>query len=119
MYPEVMSTKAEQFKAQQQRDANPPRPKHPPKPRRDSVVDTALVGTSATDRKAGIGATEERNRSQRAKRKGGAKLEGSASGRPSRKSTRKSEGRVKRTNSLERKAVQKASVARLAAGRSR
>jgi hypothetical protein len=96
-----MSTKTQRFRTEMQRAANPPKPKQPARPRRDTPVDTAQPGVSATDRKAGGGSTAARNASARAGKKGGARLEDSASGRPSRKSTRKSKGRVKRTTSLQ------------------
>lgn len=103
-----MSTKAQKFKIEQEREANPPKPKRPPRPRRDDPVDTSLPGVSASDRKAGAGSSGKRNVSKRAKAKGGAKLEDSATGKPSRKSTRKSTGRVKRTSNLQRRATRKA-----------
>lgn len=56
--------------------------------------------------------TADRNRSAAAKRKGGAKLEDSASGKPSRKSTRKSQGRMKRSSNLQRKAIRGARSAK-------
>jgi hypothetical protein len=110
-----MATKAQRFRAEQQRNANAPKPKQPRRPRRDFPVDTALPGVSATDRKVGAGATASRNRSARAKEKGGARLEDSATGRPSRKSTRKSEGHIKRTSNLRRKAIRKASSSKIRA----
>jgi len=100
-----MPTKAQEFRTRQQRTAKPPKPKQPRRPRRDTVVDTSLPGVSASDRKVGLGGTAEGNRSARAGRKGGAKLESSQSGRPSRKSTRKSAGRVKRTTNQQLKAI--------------
>jgi len=104
-----MATKAQKFKAQSQRDAKPSRPSKPRRPRRDDVVDTSKPGVSASDRKAGGASTAKRNVSKRAAAKGGAKLEDSASGTPSRKSTRKSEGRVKAASSLTRRVIRKAS----------
>jgi hypothetical protein len=98
-----MATKAEKFRARQQRKANPAKPKARPKPRRDQPIDTSRPGVSATDRKAGSSSTAERNRSKRAAGKAGARLEDSASGRPSRKSTRKSANRTKRTTNLQRR----------------
>jgi hypothetical protein len=103
-----MATKAQQFKAQQQKDANPPKPKRPVRARRDDPVDTALPEVSASDRKAGGGHSGARNLSKRAAEKGGAVLEDSATGKPSRKSTRKGTG-VKRTANLRLKAILKAS----------
>jgi hypothetical protein len=107
-YAIVMATKAQAFKARQMRGAHPPKPKRPPRPRRDLVVDTSLPGVSATDRKAGGGATAARNRSKRSGKKGGAALENSQTGKPSRKSTRGSSGRAKRTSNLRRRAIRKA-----------
>ena len=51
------------------------------------AVDTAKLGVSATDRKVGVGATAERNRSKSAGKKAPYALENSRS-RPSRKTTR-------------------------------
>lgn len=101
-----MATKAQQFKAEQQRKtAKAPKPKRQPRRRRDPVqVDTSQPGVSATDRKVGGGRSGTRNLSNRSEAKGGAKLEDSATGKPSRKSTRKSAGRVKRTTNQQLKA---------------
>ncbi|MBK9030789.1 MAG: hypothetical protein IPL61_05520 [Myxococcales bacterium] len=96
-----MATKAQAFRTEQQRAAKPPRPKQPKKPRRDEVVDTSLPGVSATDRKA----TRGPNRNLLAGRRGGAALEDSATGTPSRKSTRKSVDRTKRTTNQQLQAV--------------
>lgn len=105
-----MATKSQQFRVQQQRDANPPKAKKPARQRRDSPVDTALPGVSASDRKVGSGGSGGRNESARAARKGGAAMENSATGKASRKSTRKSEGRVKRTTKLQNRAIATASA---------
>lgn len=107
-----MSTLAERAHAKAQRDANPPKPKSAPKPRRDDPVDTSKPGVSATDRKAGGASTAARNMSNRVEKKGGAALEDSANGRPSRKSTRKSSGGVKRTTNLALRASRKASASK-------
>jgi hypothetical protein len=104
-----MVTRSEAFKSQQQRDANVPKKKRPPGPRRDFPVDTAQPGVSASDRKAGGGSSGSRNVSKRAARKGGARLEDSATGKASRKSTRKASGRIKRTSNLQRKAIRETS----------
>ena len=90
-----MSTKAEQFRVMQQRNANPPKAKQPPKPRRDHPINTAKPGVSASNRKVGFGHSGVRNVSKRAAKKGGARLEDSATGKPSRKSTRRSANRKK------------------------
>jgi hypothetical protein len=98
-----MATKSERFHARTQRKANPPKAKKPRGPRRDKPVDTSKPGVSATDRRAGM--TGSANRASSARE--GAALEESASKRPSRKSTRKSHGRVKRTTNLQRRAIRK------------
>jgi hypothetical protein len=114
-----MATRAERFKATMQREAKPKQPKKPKRRRRDWPVDTAQPGVSATDRKAGHGSTAARNRSLRAGRKGGAALEDSLSGRPSRKSTRKSEGSLKTTSNLQRRQVRRVSSPKARATRSK
>ena len=80
-------------------------------------MDTSKPGVSATDRKAGGGRSGERNVSLRAGRKGGASLEDSATGKASRKSTRKSAGRVKTTSNLQRQAVRETSSSKARATR--
>jgi len=71
----------------------------PEKLRRDVFVDTAAPGTSASDRKAGYGATAARNTQRRAPRATVA-LEDSRT-EPSRKSTRKSAQRMRGATALE------------------
>lgn len=95
-----MATKAQRFRYQAERE-KPGKPKQPKRPRRDTVVDTALPGVSATDRKAGGKLPGERNLSQAAARKASYALE-ETSTRPSRKSTRKSANRQKADSQLER-----------------
>jgi hypothetical protein len=77
-----MATKAEQSRYRAER-SGPKKPKQPEPPRRDVPVDTAQPGTSATYRKA------RPTRTIKASRKGGAVVEES-----SRKSTRRSHGKV-------------------------
>ena len=96
-----MATKAERFRYLAER-SGPPQPKHP-KPRRDLVVDTSKPGVSATDRKAGGNSTAGRNRSQKALNKSAVTLEDSATGRPSRKSSRRSATHSKSASSLSRR----------------
>lgn len=67
----------------------------PEKKRRDVPVDTAAEGASASDRRAGGRATAARN-TITAREVEGALLEDSRLDRPSRKSTRRSAGSVKR-----------------------
>ena len=95
-----MGTKAERHRAEQERSG----PKKSPKPRRrrDTPVDTALPGVSATDRKAGGGSTAARNRSNRAAKKATYAIEDSATGRPSRKSSRRAANRAKPGSNLTR-----------------
>ncbi|CAN5724282.1 hypothetical protein BH11MYX4_BH11MYX4_65690 [soil metagenome] len=101
-----MATKAQAARAKADR-SGPKKAKSPKRPRRDSPVDTAQPGVSATDRKAGGTSTAARNRSKRAGHKAGAALEDSAKARPSRKSTRKSANRSKRDSNLARRATRK------------
>lgn len=97
-----MATKAQMFRAEQQRTAHPPRAKRPPRPRRDEIIDTSQPGVSATDRKALRGP----NRTKLAGRRGGAAIEAvPVGGAPSRKSTRKSSDRTKRTTNQQLRAV--------------
>jgi hypothetical protein len=73
----------------------------PEKTRRDTWVDTALPGMSATDRRAGAGSTARRNTKRRTRGMSSA-LEGSIAQRPSRKSTRRSANRTKQGGVLTR-----------------
>jgi hypothetical protein len=98
-----MATQSQRFRARKQRAAKPAKKKQPQRPRRDRPVDTSKPGVSATDRRAGL--TGSANRAARARE--GAALEETESARPSRKSTRKSHGRVKRTSNLHRRAIRK------------
>jgi hypothetical protein len=103
-----MATKAERYRAEEQRSKHPAKPKQPKRPRRDQLVDMALPGVSATDRKAGLGGTARRNlTTSPSKAKGGPALESSATGKPSRKSTRGSRGRVKAATNLQRREVRR------------
>jgi hypothetical protein len=86
-----MATKAQSFRAAAQRDAhkNPQRPgAKPPKPARRKAPVQA----------AGVTHTAARNVSAHAARRGGALLEDSANGKPSRKSTRGSSNHTKPSN---------------------
>jgi hypothetical protein len=114
-----MATKAEEFRADKARKANPSKPKQPGRPRRDQPVDTAKPGVSATDRKAGAGSTAKRNASKRAARKGGPILEDSATGKPSRKSSRKTTAGSKTTSNLERRQQRKVSAPKSRATRAK
>jgi hypothetical protein len=78
----------------------------PEKLRGDAIVDTALPGVSATDRKVGANATAKRNTQLRAQR-ATATLEDSATGQPSRKSTRRSANRAKSGSKIGREVKRK------------
>jgi len=82
-----MLRKAEQFRREAQRPAR--RPPTPKTPKWDGV-DTSQPGVSASANKRGQGHTAPRNASRHADRKAAVALEDSATGRPSRKSSRKS-----------------------------
>ena len=79
----------------------------PEKRRRDAYVDTAQPGVSETDRRAGGGSTARRNTRGRTP-KATVMLEDSATGEPSRKSTRRSANRQKAGENLARRARDKA-----------
>jgi len=102
-----MSTKAEDFRYQQERSGKK-LPKQPRRVRRDAPVDTAQVGVSATDRQPLMVHTP----SKHAGRKAAYALEVSA-GRPSRLSTRKGANRQKNDSQYR----QKAQVAEVRNGR--
>lgn len=70
-----------------------------------------------THRKPGGGTAGLRNVSKRSDKKGGDRLELSKSGKASRKSTRKSKGRVKRTTNLQLRAERKTCSAKARASR--
>lgn len=95
-----MATKAERYRAEQERSG--PKKAGKPKRRRDFPVDTAKPGVSATDRKAGGQSTAARNRSQHAAKKATYALEDSATGRPSRRSSRRAANRAKPGSNLTR-----------------
>lgn len=94
-----MPTKAEWFRYHEER-SGPKKQKRPVPPRRDVPVDTAKPGTSATDQKVGHGLTARRNFSRRSAETAPYVLEESATGKPSRKSTRKSINRSKPSHPL-------------------
>ena len=89
----------------------------PEKVRRDAYVDTAARGTSASDRRAGYGATAARNTRRRTSGMTST-LEDSRT-RPSRKSTRKSANRTRAAAGLELRATLRTQSPKSRAGRSR
>ncbi|MGC4090708.1 MAG: hypothetical protein QM756_23120 [Polyangiaceae bacterium] len=109
-----MPTKSQLTQAEQLRNSRPPRPKQEKPPRRDIPVDTSLPGVSASDRHVGNGHTAPRNLRAHAV---GAALEDSATGKPSRKSTRKSAGHEKLATALTRQQIRKVSSSKVRAMR--
>ncbi|MEO8801710.1 MAG: hypothetical protein ABI551_27725 [Polyangiaceae bacterium] len=109
-----MATKAEQFKSETQRATRPKKKKAAKKTPRNLTVDTAKPGTSATDRKVGAGSS---GRNLKKKARKGAALETSETGKASRKSTRASNGRVKRDSNLQRRATRKTTSSKAKAER--
>ncbi len=86
------------------RDAVRPKKKTAaPKKKKPASVDTSLPGVSATDKKVGQGRAGTRNVSKRADTKASFKLEDSATGQASRKSTRGSSNRSKPDSNLKRR----------------
>jgi hypothetical protein len=86
-----MATKAEEYMAELLRQSRPPRPKKLRKPTRDENIDTTLLD--------GLG-TSPHNFTRRTDNRGGPVLESSATGKASRKSTRKSSGHIKAASVL-------------------
>ena len=91
-----MATKAQSFRAAAQREAHKPQPKKTKPARRKPPV-----------KAAGESHTAARNVSGHAGRRGGALLEDSANGKPSRKSTRGSSDHTKRTSNLQLRETRK------------
>jgi hypothetical protein len=91
-----MATKAEKYRAEQQRANQATHPKKaPPK-------------TERADHKAGVEGTAARNLKTAASHvKKGPALEDSGSGKPSRKSTRGSTGRIKLATNLQRREIRR------------
>lgn len=115
-----MVTKADAFRREQQakqrkKNAKPKKPKKP----KQRDVDTAEPGVSATDVRRGEHHTADRNRSMHAQRKAAVVLEDSESGKPSRKSSRKSANRLKMAASLEKEAARRLNTPKAKATRAR
>lgn len=109
-----MLRKAEQFRREDLRPK--PRTPKPPKTKRDGV-DTSQPGVSATQNRAGQGHTAPRNLSKHADRKASYVLEDSATGQPSRKSSRRSSNRIKTDSSLHSRQTRRATSAKTRAKR--
>jgi hypothetical protein len=93
-----MSTKAEQYRADEQRKSQAGKPQKP------SRAKTAATG----DHKRGVEGTGRRNlKTSPSNMKGGPALESSANGTPSRKSTRRSSEHIKLATNLQRRQVRR------------
>lgn len=115
-----MVTKADAFRreeAARKRKKNA-KPKKAKKPKR-SEVDTAEPGVSATDDRRGIAHTADRNRSRHAERKAAVVLEDSESGKPSRKSSRRSANRLRMASGLEKEAARRLNTPKAKATRAK
>ena len=100
------------------RDAvRPAAKKAAPKKPKLASVDTAVPGVSATAKKKGQGHTEPRNAAKRTDAKAAFKLEDSATGKPSRKSTRGSSNRQKPDSNLKRRQTRATTSAKARARR--
>jgi hypothetical protein len=99
-----MATRAERYRYEAER-AGPKRPKRPKMPPRNWPIDTSMPGVSATDRRVGGGSTSLRNVSARAASRAPYRLENSETGRPPRKSTRKSANRLKNDRQCRAKSI--------------
>jgi hypothetical protein len=91
--------------AQATKGTNAPARKRP----QDKGNASDMPKKGADDRKAGGDSTADRNRSVRATKKASYELEDSATGTPSRKSTRRAENRAKPDSQLKRRQVRKTS----------
>lgn len=91
--------------AQKTKGAKAPARKRP----QDKNPGTDKPGVGADARKSGGDSTADRNRSVRAGKKATYELEDSATDRPSRKSTRRAENRIKPDSQLKRRAERKTS----------
>jgi hypothetical protein len=88
----------------------------PEKKRRDALVDTSMPGVNASARKVGLRGTASRN--TKLNRRGmTAALEDSATGKPSRKSTRRSQNRAKSGSQIGRATKRKLSSPKSRASR--
>lgn len=94
-----MATKAVAYMAELLRQSRPPRPKKVRKPTRDEGIDKTLLD--------GLG-TSPHNFTKRAVGRGPV-LESSATGKQSRKSTRKSSGHIKAATELTRRQMRRVS----------
>ena len=119
-----MTTKAELFR----REESEKKRKKTAKPKRvkkekASGEDTSAPGVSATDKKRGTKDgethTASRNRSKHAGKKASVALEDSESGKPSRKSSRKSANRLKSASGLEKEAGRKLNTPKAKATRAK
>ena len=110
LYNGGMATKAERYRAEQQRNSSPPKAKAKKAHAADRTVDASTAGVSGNG-------TALRNFTKRTANHGGPALEVSGAGRPSRKSTRSSAGRVKQASNLTRRQTGRVSSSKARATR--
>ena len=94
--PTVMSTRAESYRAEQQRNSRTSKPKKPKSPPRTAKATAGFTGTALRNLKTSPSHTKE-----------GPALEDAATGRPSRKSTRGSNGHVKLATNLQQRQIRR------------
>jgi hypothetical protein len=113
-----MATKAELYRADQERKNQKPRARKTT-PRRDVPIDAASRSVAANWERAELSGTALRNlTTSPSKQKGGPALEDSASGKASRKSTRSSAGHVKLASNLQRRQIRRTHSPQAKAARS-
>ena len=113
-----MSTKAQDFRVEQQRTAHPPKPKGLKKLRKEAArADNGTEAKNGAESKTAVKMAVGRHHTDRTARRGGSRLEESASGKPSRKSTRKSEGHIKLATNLTRQTIRKTHSAKTRAAK--
>jgi len=114
-----MATRSEEFKASAMRRGGG-RKKTKRVPALGLVIDTAKAGTSATARRKGGPSTAARNRAAHAAQKAAFALEDMrAPARPSRKSSRRSENRIKPESNLVRRQKRKVHTPKMRATRAK
>jgi hypothetical protein len=114
-----MATRATVFRREQERHSKPPKPKKVRHKRRAEPLLPDELGVGLRELKLGAHNTAVRNRTSDEKSKGGPALENSATGKPSRKSTRSSAGHVKLATNLTRRQTRRVTSSKERAARAR
>ncbi len=104
-----MATKAQQARAEQLRNNRAPKPKKVRRSPNKEAEERTLAAGNTTNRSKPGKTTARRNIAKRSNNTGGPALEDSATGKPSRKSTRRSAGHVKMASNLTRRQKRKVS----------